>query len=183
MDLDYGRNVCTLAVMECTVMRLHGVTVSYLQGLHTGWYWSSSLSLGFLHFNPLCPLWPNMKCFVSYVCLKQQSIYRLGLQRSHSSPRVWDSITQVPWTLAFVCSRCVTSYLLHHHVDQWVLPHLHVQSFYSNSLAVMIGWTIGHVVELGFEMPPHIQQSGSKTPNSNYTGGLSSMTNPKELPD
>lgn len=47
----------------------------------------------------------------------------------------------------------------------------------------MIDWTTGHVVELGFEMPPHVQQSGSKAPNSNYTGGLSSMTNPKELPD
>lgn len=53
--------------------------------------------------------------FVLFVFLKQQSIYRLGLQGSHSSLRVWDSTTQVPWTLALalkhlLCSRYVTCY-------------------------------------------------------------------------
>lgn len=47
----------------------------------------------------------------------------------------------------------------------------------------MLDGIMGHVVEPGFKIPPHVQQSGSKAQNSKYTGDLSSMTNPSELSD
>lgn len=47
----------------------------------------------------------------------------------------------------------------------------------------MLDGTKGHVVELGFKIPPHVQRSGSKAQNSKYASDLSSMTNPSELSD
>lgn len=116
VDLNHGRNVWAMAVTAHTVMPLYGVTVSYIKGY-------TQDGVGFPIFLPdgltsiLCvhcgQTWSVL--FVLFVFLKQQSIYRLWLQRSHSIPRVWDSITQVPRTLALalkhlVCSRYVTCY-------------------------------------------------------------------------